>query len=329
MNANESSPAQSTTNVAASTVDTLAGSQPTQVAETIPYGLAPKGYRLPAETTLGPVRLQVADLDQSIAYYEQVLGLRVATRTSDSAALTAHGDDKVLLELRERPEARPVPRRGRLGLYHYAILLPDRAALGRFLVHLRDLGAYAGMSDHFVSEALYLTDPDGLGIEVYADRPRSSWRHEDRQLTMATNPLDVQSLVTAAGGQPWTGMPAGTRIGHVHLYVDDIDQAAAFYHDALGFDKVVWSYPGALFLSAGGYHHHLGANTWAAGAPPATDEDARLLDWTVLVPSLSDAQAAADSLEAAGYRVESTPDSWLATDPWGTRLRLAAAEGSH
>jgi len=326
MNPNESGQGQSVANAGASSVETVGPSQSTPVREATPYGIAPKGYRLPAQTTLGPVRLQVADLERSITYYEQVLGLRVATRTSDTAALTPHGDDTVLLELRQRADARPVPRRGRLGLYHFAILLPDRAALGRFLVHLRDLGAYAGMSDHFVSEALYLTDPDGLGIEVYADRPRSAWRHEDRQLTMATNPLDVQSLVTAAGGEPWTGMPPGTRIGHVHLYVADIDAAAAFYHDALGFDKVVWSYPGALFLSAGGYHHHLGTNTWAAGAPPATDEDARLLEWTVRVPSLADAQAAAGSLEAAGYQVESGVESWLATDPWGTRLRLAAAD---
>ena len=238
--------------------------QPTQVTDAIPYGIAPKGYRLPAQTTLGPVRLQVADLERSIAYYEQVLGLHVATRTEEAAALTPRGEDIVLVELRQRRDARAVPRRGRLGLYHYAILLPDRAALGRFLAHLRDLGAYAGMSDHFVSEALYLTDPDGLGIEVYADRPRSSWRHEDRQLTMATNPLDVQSVIGAAGGERWTGMPSDTRIGHVHLYVDDIDRAGAFYHDALGFDKVVWSYPGALFpvrrwLPSSPGHEHLGS----------------------------------------------------------------------
>ena len=328
MNASESSSGKSATNVGASTAATMAPGEATEVADEIPYGIAPKGYRLPVQTTLGPVRLQIADLDRSLAYYEQVLGLHVAARTSDTAALTPQGEDKVLFELRQRRDARPVPRRGRLGLYHYAILLPDRAALGRFLGHLRELGEYAGMSDHFVSEALYLTDPDGLGIEVYADRPRSAWTHENRQLTMATNPLDVESLISAAGGEPWTGMPPGTRIGHVHLYVADIDEAGAFYHDALGFDKVVWSYPGALFLSAGGYHHHLGTNTWAAGAPPATDEDARLLEWTVLVPSLTDARAAAGSLEAAGYQVESTPESWLATDPWGTRLRLAAADSS-
>jgi catechol 2,3-dioxygenase len=289
-----------------------------------PYGIPPNGYRLPAETRLGAVRLQVADLARSISYYQDVVGFRVLERGAANALLAAHGDGTVLIELRERPGARTVPRRGLLGLYHYAILLPDRAALGRFVAHLADIGAYAGMSDHLVSEAVYLTDPDGLGIEVYADRPRSSWRYEARQLAMATDPLNVQSLLEAAGGEKWTGIPAGTVIGHVHLYVGDIAQAEAFYHQGLGLDKVVWSYPGALFLSAGGYHHHLGTNTWAAGAPPATDDDARLLEWTVRVPSAGDAEAAARSIESAGNAVTSDGEGWVATDPWGTKVRLTA-----
>jgi catechol 2,3-dioxygenase len=289
-----------------------------------PYGIAPPGYRLPDATRLGRVRLQISDLGRSLAYYRDVLGLRVLERSSDRATLGAHGDDRPLIELVERAGASPVPRRGRLGLYHFAILLPDRAALARFVEHLARLGVRAGMSDHFVSEAVYLQDPDNLGIEVYADRPRSSWRHEGRQLTMATEPLDVRSLVEAAGGSSWTAMPAGTTIGHVHLHVGAIDEAAAFYHNGLGLDKVVWSYPGALFLSAGGYHHHLGTNTWAAGAPPATEDDARLLDWELVVPRAADAEAAAHSVEAAGYRVARAGESWLATDPWGTTLRLNA-----
>jgi catechol 2,3-dioxygenase len=294
----------------------------------LPYGIAPKGYRLPAETRLGPVRLQVADLVRSLEYYQKTLGFRVVAQSNASASLAAHGDDTILIELRELAGARPVPRRGRLGLYHYAILLPDRASLGRFFAHLTSIGAYAGMSDHLVSEALYLTDPDGLGIEVYADRPRDTWKHEARQLAMATDPLDVRSLVEAAGTEQWTGMPAGTKIGHVHLHVADIDSAEAFYHGALGFDKVVWSYPGALFLSAGGYHHHLGTNTWAAEAPPAEQNDARLLEWTVIVPSSADMEAAAKSLEAGGYSVKPSDDrqSWTAIDPWGTPLRIRTAD---
>ncbi|HYJ79167.1 MAG TPA: VOC family protein, partial [Longimicrobiaceae bacterium] len=221
--------------------------------------------------------------------------------------------------------AAPVPRRGRLGLYHFAVLLPDRAALGRFAGHVAGLRIPAGMSDHFVSEAMYLTDPDGLGIEVYADRPRSAWRYEGRQLHMTTEPLDVASLARAADGEPWSGAPAGTTMGHVHLYVGDLEAAEAFYHQALGFDKTVWSYPGALFLAAGGYHHHLGTNTWAAHAPPAGEEDARLLEWEIVVPSADDAAEAARSLEAHGYAVEWTSEGGVAPDPWGTPVRVRSA----
>src|SRR5688572_17801787 len=206
-------------------------------------GVAPADYRLPAPTHVGRVRLQVADLARSIAYYESVLGLAVRDRGDGVAELSAVDDDVLLVELHERAGVRPVPRHGRLGLYHFAILLPERAALGRFLAHVGRLGVYAGMSDHLVSEAIYLTDPDGLGIEVYADRPRSSWQSRDGQLVMATEPLDVDDLLAAGRGEPWTGAPTGTRIGHVHLHVGDLERAAAFHHRGLGLDKVVWSYP--------------------------------------------------------------------------------------
>ena len=295
------------------------------------YGIAPPGYRLPNETHIGRVVLQVAELERSLAYYQSVVGLRVITRQGERAVLGAHGDDRPLVELRERTGARQVPRRGRLGLYHFAILLPERAALGRFLAHLEEIGAYAGMSDHFVSEAIYLTDPDGLGIEVYADRPRSAWTHHDRQLTMTTIPLDEESLLRAAkespGGLQWSGMPAGTVIGHVHLYVADLERAARFYHVGLGLDKVVWNYPGALFLSAGGYHHHLGTNTWAAGAPLAEPNDARLVEWELLIPSAADAEGAARSLTSAGAAPTREGESWIADDPWGTRLRVLSGRG--
>jgi catechol 2,3-dioxygenase len=178
------------------------------------------------------------------------------------------------------------------------------------------------MSDHFVSEAVYLTDPDGLGIEVYADRPRTAWRHDQRQLVMATEPLDVDDLLRAAGAEAWTGLPAGTVIGHVHLFVGDLEQAAEFYHAGLGLDQVVWSYPGALFLSAGGYHHHLGTNTWAVGAMPAGDNDARLLEWEILLPTSADVEAALASMAASGARVTGGAGNGVATDPWGTTVRL-------
>ena len=292
------------------------------VATDSEHGIRPKGYRLPEATHLGRVRLQVADLERSIKFYEDVLGLRLIRRGNDSARLGPHGEDREIIYLHQHETARPVPRRGLLGLYHFAILLPDRAALGRFVAHLGEIGAYAGMSDHFVSEAVYLTDPDGLGIEVYADRPRDAWRYDERQLYMTTNHLDVEDLIKSARGEKWAGMPPKTVLGHVHLYVDDIAKAEAFYHDALGFDKVVWSYPGALFMSAGGYHHHLGTNTWARGAPTATDADARLLEWEIIVPTKKDADEAAASVRAAGYPARKEGIEWLLTDPWGTGLRL-------
>ena len=180
------------------------------------------------------------------------------------------------------------------------------------------------MSDHFVSEAIYLTDPDGLGIEVYADRPRDAWRYDEGQLYMTTNHLNVEDVIAAAGGEKWSGMPSGTVLGHVHLYVDDIGKAEDFYHNALGFDKVVWSYSGALFMSAGGYHHHLGTNTWARGAPPASDADARLLEWEIVVPTREDARQAAHHVKANGYPVKEDNGEWILTDPWGTNLRLMA-----
>jgi catechol 2,3-dioxygenase len=290
------------------------------------YGIRPPSYRLPDATRVGAVRLQVSNLARSLAYYTEVLGFRVISRDENSACLGPTGAETVLVELRERPGARPVPRRGLLGLYHFAVLLPERAALGRFVTRLGEIGAYAGSADHLVSEALYLTDPDGLGIEVYADRPRSEWQVRSGELAMTTEPLDLRGLARAGGAAAWTGMPAGTVVGHVHLYVGGLDEAEAFYHAALGFDKMVWSYPGALFLSAGGYHHHLGTNTWAAGAPAATDADARLLEWELVLPSRADVEAAAASVRATGRPVETAGEGRRITDPWGTTLRLTCKE---
>ncbi len=286
------------------------------------YGVAPGGYRLPDATRLGPVKLQVADLARSVAYYESVIGLRTIRRAQGIAELGAHGNDSVLVELRELPGARAVPKRGLLGLYHFAILVPDRASLGKFLRHVTALGVRVGMADHLVSEALYLTDPDGLGIEVYADRARAGWKKAERQIAMASDPLDVHDLIAAAGDAPFIGLPAGTVIGHVHLHVGDIDEASHFYHQGLGFDKMVWNYPGALFLAAGGYHHHLGTNTLAGSPPAATDGDARLLEWEIQVPTVADAHAALASVAAAGHEVERNANGGATKDPWGIAVRI-------
>jgi catechol 2,3-dioxygenase len=299
------------------------------VEEELPWGIPPDGHRLPAGTRPGPVRLQVSDLDRSLDFYEGVLGFQVGEGRGSRAVLVAGGeapagDRPPLIELQERPGARPVPRRGRLGLYHFAVLVPDRAALGRFAGHLARIGAAAGASDHRVSEAFYLQDPDGLGVEIYADRPRSAWRQEGRQLVMATDPLDVEDLIREAGDEPWTGMPRETAIGHLHLHVGDLGRAEAFYHRALGLDKVVWSYPGALFLSAGGYHHHLGVNTWARGAAPAEEGDARLLEWELQLPSAETLAQTVESLKVVGASAEEADASVRVRDPWGTALRLRA-----
>lgn len=288
------------------------------------YGDPPSGFRLPKETRLGRVGLQVADLARSIEFYEEVLGFRTVSGEGSSAVLAA-GDNTPIIELHEHPGAKSTPVRSRLGLFHFAILLPDRPSLGRFMKHLAAIGVRAGSSDHLVSEAFYLQDPDNLGIEVYADRPRSTWMRVGRQLMMATDPIDIRSLAGAADG-PWTGMPAGTTIGHVHLHVGDIETASAFYSEALGFDRIVWSYPGALFLSAGGYHHHLGTNTWAGNAPSSSPDEARLLEWIVQLPDNESRTALAESLARAGQVPQVDGTGLVIRDPWGTQVRFEIAQ---
>lgn len=292
-------------------------------------GHAPPGFRLPADIRLGRVRLQVADLERSLAFYRGTVGYAVHASGNGRAQLGARGDDAVLLELVEKPGVRPVPRRGLLGLYHFALLLPSRADLGRFLRAQARLGTPFGAADHAFSEALYLVDPDGITMEVYADRPRSEWEIRDGQYVGVTEPLDGDAVGASAGDTEWQGVPAGSVIGHVHLYVGDLDTATRFYHDGLGFDRVIWSYPGALFVSAGGYHHHVGLNTWAAGAPAATDNDARMLDWELIVPDTRTHDAVTASLTDAGYAVARVTDGVnaasgdvVADDPWGTRVRI-------
>jgi catechol 2,3-dioxygenase len=268
----------------------------------------------------------VSDLRRSLDYYTQVLGLEARDVSATTAALHAQGEDAPLVVLDADPNTSPVRMQSRLGLYHFAILLPDRAALGRFLAHVSRIGMHVGASNHLVSEALYLRDPDGLGIEIYADRPRSEWNYADGELAMASDPLDAEGVIAAARGEQWTGMPRGTVMGHVHLHVGNLEEASRLYHDGLGFDRVVWSYPGALFLSAGGYHHHLGVNTWAGpNAPPSAETDARLLEWRMIFPTAEDAKAAAERLAAAGREVTPSGGDWIVADPWGTRLRLATS----
>lgn len=291
------------------------------------HGIAPPGFRLPDPTRVGAVRLQIADLDRSVDYYRDVIGLRVLERTADSATLGVRDTRVPLVRLLAKPGTRPVPRGGRYGLYHFAILLPDRAALGRFATHLSEASVRVGMADHLVSESFYLTDPDGLGIEVYADRSPDTWRHHGSELVMATDPLNVEAVMASGAGRDWDGVPPGTTLGHMHLHVGDLAAARAFYHEALGFDVTVWSYSGALFLAAGSYHHHLGTNIWSPGPGP-TDDQARLLEWELLVPAVDDVAAVARSLRAAGYETEDGAGGLIARDPWGTRLHIRAEAAS-
>ncbi len=310
----------------ATTTDAFDATPSPEPATADSYGLPPRGYRLPDATRLGAAHLQVADLDRSVAFYAGTMGFHVATRAGAHAVLTAKGNDRVLIELREHRGARPAARRASLGLFHVAILLPDRPALGRFLGHMRSLGVPVGAGDHRVSEALYLSDPDGLGLEVYADRPRASWQRLGRELMLATDPVDLDALLDSGADGPWTGMPTGTTIGHVHLQVGDLAIAQAFFGETLGFDRMTTRYPGALFLGAGGYHHHVGTNTWAGpSARPPGAEDARLLAWTIELPDVPSLHAAAASLRAAGRDADFEGETLLRTrDPWGTAIRLTA-----
>ena len=248
----------------------------------------------------------------------------VLERGAGRASLGVRGAAPLVYLVEKNGVAR-VPRRGRFGLYHFALLLPERAALGRFAAHMLRLGLRPGMADHAVSEALYLSDPDGLGIEVYADRPRASWAYRGEEFVMTTEPLDIDSLIAAGEGREWGRAPAGTTIGHVHLHVGDLAATEEFYHHGLGFDKTVWSYPGALFFSAGGYHHHLGTNIWSPG-PSARADEAKLLEWELVIPARRQIEDLAQRLRARGHLVEVASDGVRTSDASGTQVYVKSEE---
>jgi catechol 2,3-dioxygenase len=237
---------------------------------------------LPSDAHIGQVSLTVRDRDRSLWFYRDVLGFGELRRQGPVSFLGPPGG-RVLIELHERKDAAAKPRRS-AGLYHFAILVPSRAALGRSLRRLAEKQwPLSGAADHLVSEALYLDDPDGLGIEIYRDRPKHTWRMIGGELAMATEPLDLEAIRDEPGAEtPWTGLESSTTMGHVHLHVPHIDTAEALYCGRIGFEPVVRRYPGALFVSAGGYHHHLGLNTWlGVGAPPPPDNAAGLRSFTI------------------------------------------------
>jgi catechol 2,3-dioxygenase len=285
--------------------------------------------KLAPSTTVGAVHLTVADLDRSLDYYANAVGLRARERANRTAFLGSGGDD--LLVLHEEPGARPV--RGHTGLFHYALLLPDRADLARWLVHAAsERVALTGMSDHLVSEAIYLRDPDGHGIEIYRDRPRSEWEWDGERVRMATLPLDADGLVEVLEGdvpQAFAGLPAGTRMGHVHLHVADVPEAEAFYAGTLGFDVVARYGADATFMSAGGYHHHIGANVWAGrGATPPPPGSAALRHASILLPDAAELDRVVARVADLGQEPQETAGGMLVRDPSDNALLLTASGGT-
>jgi catechol 2,3-dioxygenase len=268
---------------------------------------------------MGPVELSVADLERTLDYWQGVVGLRVLSRDAGRASLGAGATE--LVRFVEEPGARSA--RGFAGLYHVALLLPSRRDLARWLAHAgQDRVALEGLSDHAVSEAIYLRDPDEHGIEIYADRPREQWEGHVRE-RMTTIPLDVDSLF-AELDEPRVDVPDGTVVGHTHLCVSDIADTVHFYGGELGFEVMAQLGPMAAFLAAGGYHHHIGANTWESrDRPKAPVGTARLLEATILVPDDGELERVADRLE-----VDVEDGAITVEDPSGNPLLLTAGVGT-
>ena len=294
-----------------------------------PTPTAPAGDTIHPETTMGAVSLTVADLATADAFYQRALGLHALARSGDRVVLGA-APGAPLVELVGDPDAPPRPRRS-TGLFHLAILVPDRAELARSLRRVLAAGAgFTGASDHLVSEALYLADPEGNGIEIYRDRPREEWRREGGEIAMDTLPLDVEGVLGALPeGAGDEGVPEGTRMGHVHLQVSALPEAEGFYAAALGFEPTVRNYPGALFVSAGGYHHHLGLNTWGtAGGPPPPPGARGLRAYRVVVPDVAEVSRIAGRLEARGIEVSASDEGLRVMDPAGNPAIVQTREAA-
>jgi catechol 2,3-dioxygenase len=278
--------------------------------------------RIARTTTVGPVSLTVADLERSIGYYDSAIGLRVLERTNGRARLGA--GEVELVELVEQPGA--APARGHTGLFHVALLLPDRPSLARWLAHaIRGRVQLTGLSDHYVSEAIYLRDPDEHGLELYADRARELWAGQVRR--MGTWPLDVQDLLSVLddpADEPFDGLPDGTTVGHVHLCVADIPESVAFYRDVLGFDLMLQFGDQAAFLSAGGYHHHIGVNTWESrGAAPPPPGSAALRHATIVLPSQEERDRLVARVADSGWEPQAHDGAPVVRDPSGIDLVLS------
>jgi catechol 2,3-dioxygenase len=282
-------------------------------------------------TSMGAVRLTVADLDGLRDFYRDAIGLTELENTNGVVRMgTAEPTDPPVIDLVGDPDA-PVRPRGTSGLFHLAILVPERPDLARALQRVAEAGwRLSGASDHLVSEALYLSDPEGNGIELYRDRPRDEWPIRDGVIQMDTLPLDLDGVVGELRREDaGAAMPPGTRIGHVHLNVGDLTAAEAFYSGALGFDVTVRGYPGALFVSAGGYHHHLGLNTWAGeDAPPPPQGSRGLREFEIVLPDESGLEKLEYRMSEQGIEfergAEGSENLLRLADPAGNRLTLVA-----
>ena len=271
--------------------------------------------QLHPDTRLGCVHIKVSDLERSLSYYQRSLVFELHRQDGNTVFMGAGAED--LLLLTELPGARRV--NGRTGLYHFAILLPSRGALAKALLNLKETGTRIdGAADHLVSEALYLSDPDGNGIELYRDRPRSDWQYEGKFLKMTVDPLDVSGLMAEVDGRgrQWVGLPEGTRLGHMHLHVSHLQQAEDFYSKIIGYDVMFRMHGSASFLSAGGYHHHLGINTWnGVGAQPPPSDAVGLLDFTVNLVDQQQVSDLAARLELAGIEYKRHAEGLQVQDP--------------
>jgi catechol 2,3-dioxygenase len=282
---------------------------------------------LPATLRLGPVHLVVTDLDRSVAWYQRALGLRVHRHDVTDAALGAGGEDVVVLH--EQSQARAAGRHA--GLYHYAMLYPTREELARAALRLAATGTpIQGASDHGTHEAIYLPDPDGNGIELAADRPRERWPTPEEEFSGGgPRPLDFDALLATVAAEgdaaPAGPVQPGLRMGHVHLHVGDVADGLAFYRDVLGFD--VWALlPTAAFVSAGGYHHHLGFNTWKGeGAPSVPDGVVGLRHWTIVLETVDQVAEVRDRVRVAGCAAEDVTGGFAVADPWGMPVHVVVS----
>lgn len=284
------------------------------------------GSKLDPKTKLGYVSLTISDLRRSVRFYQDSLGFQLLKEEGDTAYLGA-GED-ILLILVEQPGAIQYERR--TGLYHFAILTPSRVELGNVLKNLIESNTQIqGGADHLVSEAIYLSDPDGNGIEIYRDRPRADWEYENGILKMATEPLDYQDILAEVDGKgkKWNGLDGETRLGHMHLHVADLTEAVDFYENTLGFDLQLYYGTSAAFLSAGGYHHHIGLNTWnGTGAPPPPPNSVGLRYFSVTLHNYDEMGQLVKRMEQAEASYEKNEDGLLVQDPLQNGILFVVSE---